>query len=971
MPKPNEHELKNRVLRIFISSTFRDMQAERDELLKFTFPELRRICQERGVTWGEVDLRWGITDELVAEGQVLPICLEEISRCRPYFIGILGERYGYVMDEINPELCRQEPWLEAQTGHSITEMEILHGVLNNPDLAEHAFFYFRDPDYVRSLPAGLQSDFIEGPYPEEIEKYSPDEVTRRVVARKRKLEALKSRIRNSGLPFREGFQDSEELGDWVLEDFREVIDRDFPEGSRPDNVIREAADHYSYAERLTRAYVGGENYFTKLDNHLREGTQPLVVLGESGLGKSALLAKWALDHQAANPSDVVIMHFIGSTRASADWVEMLRRIMGELKQSLDIRDEIPTRPEDLSTALNNLLHKAAAQKRIILILDGLNQLDDHDGAQGLFWLPESIPANVHIYLSTLPGKPLDEITKRQWPTMLVKPLDHDERKELIQKYLKLFSKALSTPRIERIADAVQCGNPLFLKVLLDELRLFGRHELLDYLIDDYLDAENVPALYNRILARCERDYERYWPGLVGQAMCVIWAAKRGVSEKELREILGSEDDPLPHAYWSPLFLALEQSLINRSGILNFAHDYLRQAVQQRYLADEGNQTLMHERMAHYFDPMRYISIRSIDELPWQYASAKNWLGLFELMTDFQFVEGLVREDVYQAVESWRLLEENTSVDIGTAYQSVVDAPENYILSAYDIARLLEHAGRISAAAEIHSFLVERYRQSGNRLRLSPSLAALAGIRYRLGQLDEAWDLNIESRELAEEMGDQSGAAQAIIGLADIAYIRGDFDEAGRLTAEAGEVFVEIGDYTGETSATMGLARILYTQGHFDQALELYKECEQRSRQTGNMVGVALSLGNQADIHIQKGDLDRAMQILAEEEELCTDLGDQALLAAAIGGVARILLAREEYEAAFNKYQTCEKLFRDLGDPGSVAIAISHQADIMSRRGYYEQALGLAEEAYGLVHQYQITALYPQLEDQLNRIRAMA
>src|SRR5437762_8378817 len=91
----------DRQIRVFVSSTFRDTHAERDYLVKFAFPQLRKLCESRGVTWGEVDLRWGITDEEKAGGRVLPLCLEEIHRCRPYFIGLLGERYGWI-----PEIGR-------------------------------------------------------------------------------------------------------------------------------------------------------------------------------------------------------------------------------------------------------------------------------------------------------------------------------------------------------------------------------------------------------------------------------------------------------------------------------------------------------------------------------------------------------------------------------------------------------------------------------------------------------------------------------------------------------------------------------------------------------------------------------------------------------------------------------------------------------------------------------------------------
>jgi hypothetical protein len=39
------------------------LHAEREELVKRVFPELRKLCEARGVAWGEVDLRWGIPDE--------------------------------------------------------------------------------------------------------------------------------------------------------------------------------------------------------------------------------------------------------------------------------------------------------------------------------------------------------------------------------------------------------------------------------------------------------------------------------------------------------------------------------------------------------------------------------------------------------------------------------------------------------------------------------------------------------------------------------------------------------------------------------------------------------------------------------------------------------------------------------------------------------------------------------------------
>ena len=92
-----------RTIRVFVSSTFRDMQAERDILSKKIFPQLRKLCEERAVSWTEVDLRWGITDEEKAEGKVLPLCLAEIERCRPWFISLLGARYGWELESVPAE----------------------------------------------------------------------------------------------------------------------------------------------------------------------------------------------------------------------------------------------------------------------------------------------------------------------------------------------------------------------------------------------------------------------------------------------------------------------------------------------------------------------------------------------------------------------------------------------------------------------------------------------------------------------------------------------------------------------------------------------------------------------------------------------------------------------------------------------------------------------------------------------------
>jgi hypothetical protein len=88
-----------RAVRVFVSSTFKDMHDERDMLVRTTFPALAARFRARGIEFLAVDLRWGVTIDDQAQKMTLPICLREIDRCRPYFIGLLGERYGARLSE--------------------------------------------------------------------------------------------------------------------------------------------------------------------------------------------------------------------------------------------------------------------------------------------------------------------------------------------------------------------------------------------------------------------------------------------------------------------------------------------------------------------------------------------------------------------------------------------------------------------------------------------------------------------------------------------------------------------------------------------------------------------------------------------------------------------------------------------------------------------------------------------------------
>ena len=114
---------------IFVSSTFNDMHAERDLLVKKVFPELTEWCEDRKLRLVDIDLRWGVTEEEATRNKnVVEVCLDRIDECRPFFLCFLGQRYGWVptKDDVSPETLEGFPGLEEaiQGQRSVTELEI-------------------------------------------------------------------------------------------------------------------------------------------------------------------------------------------------------------------------------------------------------------------------------------------------------------------------------------------------------------------------------------------------------------------------------------------------------------------------------------------------------------------------------------------------------------------------------------------------------------------------------------------------------------------------------------------------------------------------------------------------------------------------------------------------------------------------------------------------------------------------------
>ena len=133
--------------RLFLSSTFYDMDKERKYFQDVIFPEVDEYCHQRHVEFIPIDLRWGVNDDMRL---VLQTCFNEIDNSRPFFIGIIGHRYGSLPKKeaiaVARELLQKKKPDIPQTiiveGESVTEMEIDYGLWNTPPFS--AVFLLRD-----------------------------------------------------------------------------------------------------------------------------------------------------------------------------------------------------------------------------------------------------------------------------------------------------------------------------------------------------------------------------------------------------------------------------------------------------------------------------------------------------------------------------------------------------------------------------------------------------------------------------------------------------------------------------------------------------------------------------------------------------------------------------------------------------------------------------------------------------------
>jgi tetratricopeptide (TPR) repeat protein len=961
---------QERKARVFVSSTFKDMRAEREVLATDTFPSLKRKFRARGVEVQEVDLRWGVNED----DATLDICLQAVRRCN-WFVGLIGQRYGTTFEDekIASQLSGDYPVVREGLGRSVTEIEILEGVLLNTKDDKQTLFFERDPAWLDTLSPGERPDYED----QDADAQS-------------KLAELKTRIRGrvGGV---HAYGSPQEIDAVFEQKMSEALEKAFPPVETADDpFMQEHRLHAAYARERLRLYVGGEDNLNQLDAWMTQnGAPPKIAVGASGGGKSTLIAHWTSRWVRTHPNDIVFAHYLGASPDSADPAALIRRLWLHLNR-ITGDDIAPPSPDtelgDLRDQVSDRLTKAVAfaerEKIVILIaLDGLDKLSEEN--RDLRWWPRVLSPRIKVLASSLDGMARDAARERNWEELVVRPFGAAEQSAFISETLKDWNKSdFPEMRKRRVLGHALAGLPLFLKTILEELRVSAANDVLDARLDDYLNARDMPDLYVRILAQMEHECGK---DFVAQALSLIWASRVGLEEDEIVAI-SSETQSAARGFvglsWERLRNRLADNLRDSQGRVAFSHDYLRKAVEAIYLKSEDAKRKAHLDIADRFQA-REPDARQAEELPYQLRAAEAWERLELLLVDLDRLGLLRARGDGELLSHWLPLKERGQDPEGllcAAFEARAPVPEHWTQEDIDLSgtlgKFLHFAGATGDASlrllERRALALERVQGPDHPSTLT-ALNNFAHKLYLCGDLREAQKLH---ERVVERMTRVLGAEHPLTlgGMSNLALIcrgLGDFDGAQRVQTPVVEAMTrQLGGEHPVTLKSMSvLACILEDRGDRKSAQRLHEFVLESSKRIlgvehpdtlWNMANLAVSLG-------AGGDLEGARTLQQRVLEARTRLlgAEHVHTLTSMVGLARTLHALGDFEGAKTLHQRAlEARKRVLGpehlDTLSSILNVAHSlqtaGDLEGARTLQQHVLDARTRLLGSEHPDTLTSM---------------
>jgi tetratricopeptide (TPR) repeat protein len=596
---------------IFVTSTFRDMQAERDYLHAVVLPQLRERLAPWRMHVEMVDLRWGVPEsETDAEQAILQVCLEEIARTRPFQLILRGGRYG---------------WIPPGHTMSVTALEASAGLAT--ESLDGTFIYERAPlpyETMRSEVAAIYSDLASG-----------DE--QRAALLEHEKAVFRTRFAARHRTYHLGWDaehecvtDLDAFGAVVFDDLGAALERHASAHCNLTGEDEEAHALDRFVEQHGRHFFGRGELRLQLAHHaaIADGLPwAIAVVAESGGGKSALAAN--LCREYGNSSLFVLAHAAAASGRSASAVSMLRRWCAQMDETF----KDPADVRELPEAFARLLHRTAAARRVVIVVDGADELYGFGGQGTLEWLPRDWPANARLILTGKPGATLDFLGGHVGVSIEpMPPLAPAEAQQIVKRMCAEAHKVMPEAAVHALMAVARddgsraVSNPLWLRTAVECLlsidaadfeplqqsggmALDGVQQVLASTTAGF--PPDVVRMCNALLARVAR-----LSPLAAPLLRLLAIAREGWRESDLEAICARTGVPWSAIGFARLRLRMRADIVSggTSGGWHILHEQMRDAVAGRWLTDADDVVALHGHAADHLvqlpgdDPIRCAAL---------------------------------------------------------------------------------------------------------------------------------------------------------------------------------------------------------------------------------------------------------------------------------------------------------------------------------------------------------------------------
>ena len=910
------------VIRVFISSTFSDMEKERTYFNENLVPKLNRICAERGVSFFSVDLRWGITEEDQLKGQVLPICLREIDKCRPFFIGILGSRYGSIMESIPFGIGEKIPWLLGKEGKSIAELEMLYAVLDKEKNkgTKNCSFYIRDD----ALSAELYG------------QTSVDE----------KLLALKQTVFSDEAIPSVTYSSLEQFGEAVMRDIQQWLHQEFPLPERISEVRREW-----YNRELLRNFVPLPQLNQLLETYFQNSERPLLFYGDGARGKTTFLTAW-------EPSDgKKILINCHSDDAFLYWPSIARDIIKQINQiqsdcgypemelgasvmfqlmqaahdkersnqpqrmSTDFYYVTDQEREAFRTAFLRWLTNLELKETVYICVNDLDLLED-ESSHFLSWLPASTGSRVRLLCSTNDEDMIKNAETLGWNCMEIPLFPETLTADYFQGYLNTYGKNLLPSQLQQLLQSCAAGYPGQLRFVANFLITYGRFHNLNQLIDDLSAQNDLQSVYRYVYDHAVSELTRDERAAVSAVFGLLRCARMSLSEHECFRLTGTLTGV------TALEWANSRRVFEQFGLVKGDYWNMRDGEVCKFadgLLDVAEFARVQNLLAEYMLEQLHSehsdlgSLRTIREktayakaLLIHYGQAQNWEKLASALADNSVLYYLSKLDWQVVRVSWMKLYLHSDVDIPAAlfqileryngkkgdarqitlmvaglfvdldYRSYLDRVKKLIGMPYIAGTFRGNEDDFDEAfIQLHNSLVDlknrfQFRQLYGRVaqaladnqtypphQLCRLLFLKCDCERHLRLMEEFLKTCGNYYEAAIRAADTYETQRAVALRGDALYFLGRYEEAEATQRRMLELTLHSGAVRGYLSARNVIAMCQYREKNFDESIKTFDELRICWKKLGDDFEAANVTMNKCNALYLSGDIRGALETARE------------------------------------------------------------------------------------------------------------